>query len=1029
MWQFNEAEYRKWLQGARGRFDAGARPDLFERYALPLGASDEDDIKRALETLKSFWGKNAVNPKLGTLLRVLGAEHKEAAEKLLDPARRRLERFIAEEERTKREATRLETLRATVGVVTGKGHVTPREVAELVAVYSKKGFTEADVRAVIGAVPVREGADAPAASRHLDEGLPGHIRDHIRTHLAVLGLPDLYAFLRIKPESAKEQWSAAYERQEREWRPKRPDERRTAANVLLGVVKAHLVEHPERYRQARIWEAAETMRAGVSLAALDKRITRSEYETLMRNARAAGLSDADAADVILTLASELDAVVETSAPAAAITCPVCQYQASLKDAPDLCPSCRHPLWMRCPKCNEKIAASAPSCGICHLNLSNLRKAGVLKAKADLAIKQGRIEEARGSVEEAEALLDGADAELDELNRRIKEVEDEIKKLCGEARAQLSAHLLVAACATLERLAKLAPACEVTDGRPAREMLVDAAAKLREARAAVARACKHQRDGRLAEAVREFAQASSAAEDLEEARKGLDACPPEPPPKVAARTAGDGIEISWQPSPAAGRLTYLVVRQEGHAPGSPGEGTQVAETEGLVCRDSEAPEGVLLFYSVFVRRGGALSPPCASAGLLHAAEIRDLQLVPGDRAVKAIWKPVAPGAQARARRRIGAPLAHATDGDEIRCGPSGFNDQPLENGRTCHYRILVEYPNPEGGRIYSQPRLAQATPEAPLAAVDDLRFALVDGGLEISWRAPGRGEVRIYRAAQRPGHESGARVELPVPPSLGQIVRAKSGTSAFDPAPVRLAHYVAVTVFGQTGILGKPRRHGSEQDVADLTAEDQDTRLVLRWKWPPDCVLARILWRADRHADDPEETADGKREVARAGRESHGELVIENPANSPYRITVFAGYTLDGQTVFSPGAHGGCRTELRSEPAHYELGYRFEKVRGLFHAGHLKVHLKALNRDIVGLPELVVVARNGETPPRGPGDGQVQLKLGGERGSGPSLLKGRESTYEFELTQSRSTLAVLFRDPKAYRRFRLSHPPAAEAYFK
>ena len=63
-------------------------PDLFERYLLDPGDSDEAAIATRMADVKALWDKRIEHQKYGQLIRTLSAKHTEAELTFLDPVER-----------------------------------------------------------------------------------------------------------------------------------------------------------------------------------------------------------------------------------------------------------------------------------------------------------------------------------------------------------------------------------------------------------------------------------------------------------------------------------------------------------------------------------------------------------------------------------------------------------------------------------------------------------------------------------------------------------------------------------------------------------------------------------------------------------------------------------------------------------------------------------------------------------------------------------------------------------------------------
>jgi rubrerythrin len=1020
MWVFRESEYRQWMTEAQARFECGIRLDLFERYALPLDVSETADIETALSTIPPFWNRSKINPRYTSMLSVLISEHREARETLVDTEKRKTARATTDAERNRQRLERLAGVRTSLEVIAGKGFITVEERNELIAAHKAHGLSEPEILGMIGSTPVRE-QPAPVASNLLDDGLPKLVRDYLRVDLAVLGYPDLFAFLHLSRGSGSTQWAEAHDRWEKEWRTKRTDEKKTAANRLLGLVKVHIVPVPEKYERALIWDRAEGLREHITIAIgrdpSDKRISAIEYEALLKHAAKLGLSAQDAARVIVELARQGGAIVEIGTPGDHLTCPNCRTIVPRKNAPERCPSCSQALWMNCPNCPARLAAGTEVCGACGLLLINAPRAEKLLQDADRLLQRGAPDAAERAINEAEALLDVTTEAVTKRRDSLKAQRAELATLIVEAGRQQRDRLLYGLMKTCKRLEELSQSVVLPNGRSAAEVRAEAEQSIREVET-------HTSAGDAAASLGDFENAAGAYEDAlaisadaVSARSALEKCPPVGALDVAARMEGDAVEITWRGAASRSPIVFCVVRAEGHAAERLEDGVQVESTSQTSCSDNSVPAGAFVYYSVFARRGKAVSKAAKSEGVLYAAPVTNLLILGNNKAISGTWTPVPPGAEARVIRRHDRPPRHTSDGEAIAAQPGGFWDTGLENGRVYHYGVFVEYPRPPRGRAVSAIRVGQAAPQAPLAPITDLTLRGGDKGLHLSWTRPESGDVWIYRLTAPP--KQTGPLDLPLPSEWGTPLSCSGDGQTTDPAPPPFqVHYVPVTVSSNRAVAGKSRRYSGVADISSLKADLEESGFKLVWTWPKDATFALIAWNDAAHPADPWEPAKGSAKVTRQGDVPQGIFELPNPAPGSYCFTVFAGYSHGGQDTLSSALSATCQVRLTLSANPCEVEYGFERVKGVFNKRRIALKLKALNRDATVLPEMVIVAKGGKAPASTISDGAAIYRFGNGI-TGPQLLpQGAECRVEFELRELPSTLALFFQDSRNRQNFRL-----------
>jgi hypothetical protein len=1017
MWKFDSEDYVRRVLGSalKHYVETGELPDYFERFDLPTDVSDQSELEKAIQTVYAYWSKTKQNIKYTKLLNVLCSdkEMRDARRILLDPNARNAARLMVEQRRQRRLDAQFETLDRSIGLAAGKGFITPQERAALLSRYTSQGLTQSQIQERLRPIRVQElRANRPS------EGLPKDVRRRIREDLRVLGKRDLYDFLSVPSGCTKAQLLARYQETEREWRPRPNDHLRTSANSLMGTVKAHLIDKdPQNYEDARCFEIIEKMAPDIQLAGADKRIDHQKFSELVKMAVAEGLDASTATDLILGAAVDMGISVEWTASGDTIVCPNCWASAPIKGAPDRCAICQHPLWKHCPKCRSRLPAKLETCGQCAFVLPDFPRVRLLIRMTELALEDGLLANALESAREAERIW-GREGEVQDLFLKIEERRKKLEVLRDKFEKQLSERRLGAARAALSSLQWESPEYKFPNERSVKDIASDLDAQIKRVADIVDKGYQHEQSRQFNDAVRAYDQALSLAQDCEEARKGLERCPPEPPGKPQTSLHGDSVHVEWAAGPAVGKIEYKVVRRQDRAPASLQDGVLVMRTTALSCVDDKAPSGILLFYSVFAERAGAVSAPAIGSGLLTAVEVKKLMLVASNGVVNGTWESPPTGARVRITRKEGSTPSQPGDGIEIPASGQSFVDTAVRNGIRYYYRVFVEYHHSRGGVVITPGQAVSATPDQPPTPVVDLRIRRDRGAVALVWTPPPRGTVRIYRVTtppQKGGDSPTAASEIA---EWGPPLRNKSTVEVIDPSPLTgLSYYVPVTFVGDLAVIGGYRKYVPVSDITGLGGEDCGDYIQLRWRWPNDCAAAVVTWRKDAYPKDPQETGTVVRNISRGDYERRGGFRISNPDPAPYRIAVFAVSRVDGEEVFSSGLDSNCRMEFRTQPKR-EMAYAFERGT-LFHNSTVTIQLKA-SHEIPNLPELVVVGRSGEIQPTKVQDGEVLLTLGGLQ-----IHAGSVVSRQFKISRTPVYVRAFFRDPAAYASFRLIDPPATQ----
>jgi hypothetical protein len=971
----------------------GRLPDLFERYDLPLDASGSAAIEGQIKTVVSFWNKTKANPKYTAFLQVLLSPKEQAdSQDLLDATARTALRKLVEAERKKVVASRFAALDEAIKRISGKGHMTAAECALLVKRFRSGTLDE---KAILSRIKVPFG-EMKVLLPDESQCLPQAVRKQIRNSLNVLGSSNLYDFLELAPGAARAAVARAWAALDERWRAKGADFKKTAAQELLGIVKAHLIDgDPRRYEASLRWELVEKLDEELGLAAADGQVDEREFAALVGFATGLGLEVAVARDYIVGLAQRRKVAVAVPPPENEILCGNCGA-AQPRAGRDECAVCHHALWSPCPKCRTRLASGDTRCGNCGFRLENQHQAELAMRRAEIAIDERRWADALVAARRVQELDWLSPSEARSLVERALAGQRELDDLRKKVDAEIVAKRLHAAHRLAVGLVARAGDHRFVDGKTLAELVMELERRLKSAATHVAEGLAHERAGRSRDSVFSYQAALAVAADDVEARKGLARCPPEPPTSARVGLAGGAVSVEWSRSPAAGDLRYLVVRSTGRPAALPEEGVEVARTTDLACTDQGAGAGLTVFYSVFTDRGGTLSPPVKTEAVLVAQEIRGLVLEPGNRAVRGVWA-LATGAQARVRvwRGEDRPPSRAGEGVEIRAaGPTSFVDGDLTNGTTYYYRVAVEYLDAAGRVVFTPGLVASAMPVEPPPPIRDLRLVSDPPGLLVAFPPPARGVPSIHRVTRPSPWEAGTQVRISQLSTLGPALPLRaSPPGAVDaaPAPGR-TWYVPATVIGDLAVIGEALPFVSVPDVTRVTGENFGSYLLVRWAWPQESRQARVAWRHDQMPTGPHDPMAEARNITHAKYDEEGAFKIREPANRRHHIAVFAGVEVDGKLSFGPALGRDTRVIVAAQP----VRVRYSVRKKLF-SKTLVVTFEA-DEDIAELPAVALVASEEGLQPIRANPGTTLQTFRGLRlaarvpsvcevslGSGPSLV--------------------------------------------
>jgi len=1027
MWNFDQDTYQKTvLVPAAEEFKkSGTLPDIFERYALPLEVSDVNDIQQAAKTVFAFWNKTIEHPKLGNMLRVLRNENKESVQQLVDAAAREALREIIKDERKKRQEKRFGNLDKAVKMASAKGFLSPEEKNFLFTKFKAQGLTEQEILSRIN-VPVQERVVKPP-----EQGLDPATRQKIRSNLATLGKNNLYEFLEIRRGISTAEMERRYQELCAEWAKRKNDNKKISANTLLGIIKSTLLNEGglEKYERALVWDAIDDeLRPQVEFAATDRRISREEFEALVDHGIQVGLSKKQAAEAIMWLAYEKGAVVETSERTDTVICAKCY--ANVPKENNKCTSCGEDLWTVCPKCTTKLALSSAACGNCGYVTADRYRVNLLVRKVHFALEEKRLEEALKLAREAERIWGRADdvaVILNKVELLVKQAEG-YRKDYDEA---LTQKRLIAARDSLRMLAGLSPYFKSWDGKTSEELQHDIELQFRKIEKLLDEGRRFEGEKKADEAVRVYQEILNIAVDYEEAQRRLKKYPPEPASNVTTTVYEGGVIIRWKESPSSGNVEYAVVRCENRAPVTVSDGTVIAKLPSNSFCDEGVRPGSFVYYGVCAERGGAYSPCVVSSGVLAIKEVEDFTLEAGDAVVRGSWRFDVAEGKVRVRCGNESSLRDGA-GREVRLtSPQTFADANLNNGETYTYRVFVEYQDPAGKTLSTTGKFASATPTVLPQAVERFDVRSENGELNFSWTPPPFGTVNVYRLQQKPEWECGALISTAKLAKLGAPLRSRGDGAAvdsvaatgqsYDGAAVNSAsasgqvYYTPFTIAGDVVVVGQTKEFIPAEEVSGLRVEDFGSYLLLRWKWSGSFQAVTVAWRHDHYPVDVHDVHAEKQTFTKYEYDAKGGFRISNPKKLPYKFTVFTVTERDGRLIHSVGLNKDCSIETRTRPT-VKVNYSV-RTKGLLR----KKFIVSLDSEepVSNLPELLVVARHGETQPLDQNGGQVVARIKDAALSPPSPFE-----YEFEFPEVKRPFFVrlFFAAPDAYDTYKLSDPP-------
>lgn len=846
--------------------------DLFLLLDLPLECDDLTRIEQALKSKQSEWSKNRNHPRFGENYAQLCQRLPAIGKTMKDPGARAELRQKLTTVRLEEVNRRLKAANFAARALNAAGSVTQEQMqAFLQKNVHPNGPTEQQVRDLIK-VPIKAGGAQPTATRAV---MPKTTFEEIGRTLAILNVPDLYAFLNVPITAETAAITRRAQELDAEWKNKPAGPEKSAADQSLSKISVHLIPPDARIRYDN---ALEDFRMLPLLEALrislqGGRLNAGQTRELLKLAQEYGLPQGRALEVIREEAVKVGAALEMEATpggtAAERLCGNCG--SATAGSGKLCSVCGFPLEAECPICRVPVPKSEKLCPTC-----GIPTADILMLNQDIK----RIEErlARHNLTGSETALTqanayyaryGTAAPLQAVGKKVTESRLQWNKIWKEADQALTARQLYKAQRLLQQAADLDTdhpelprrSQEVT------QQLDDLLQLLRQAQATESR-------GQGEEAAVLFSRVLSMCQDCAAAEEGLRRQPPYPPGQAQVVAAGMHATLRWAASRSAHVDQYQIVRKVGGAPSHAADGTVVGTVNGLTFDDTTIPVGETCFYAIFANRGGSLSRTAATTGPVQiVAEVLDPILEAGDGVITLSWKVPGTVAGIKVVRRTDRPAQHPGEGTEVPVsGQTVARDLQVTNGQTYYYRIYCLYLSPTGQTVASAGVSLSARPEPAPEPIKSLEVQMQNDTVLVRWESPTHGEVAILTHEKALSLDFGSLLPRSRVHTLGTLLRTLGATLAEDNSGgTGMRFYTALTLGTQMAVIGATQHFACIADATGTRLDLTGGTLEASWKWPPGTTFARVGWRPDAYPVSVTDPAANFVEISRADYERQGRL--------------------------------------------------------------------------------------------------------------------------------------------------------------
>lgn len=1031
--QFNKDEDKKYLKMLSKCVKANFLPNYFARYALikniedpyslPLDNITKNDIDEATLKLKSFWNNNSNNFKYTIILKQLRNENDEAKNTLLDPEKLKNERKIVESQHEKHVKKKFEQFDELLEILATKGYITNKQLNN---VYTKLStdFSKADIDRRISKKKIQI-KDFDEKKRKniqiLFPSLDESILKATRNYLNVFKNKNIYEFLDVSENSSIDQISKKYSDKDKYWNQRKLDNDKTAAQKILGFVKAYILEgDPQKYKNSLQYEAMSKFDLKIEIIFGIGFLEEQKLAEIISKAKSKKINEDFAEAYIRDKAEKKNIPVLEQSDTNIIKCPEC-YSLN-KKSNDHCENCGQPLYIVCIKCKRKEPASIKACTVCGFVFNNIAKVNYLLEKYRILHSQGKKKEALSSVIEAKKLLGGDNNGLD---KKISKLQEELKKLDAiyhSSELSLSDKELYKAREEIRKLQDISPDYNV-NGKTLDEMLSTLNSEIKRVEIELQLAKGLEQKGKNDEAVIAYENILNLCKDCNDARNGLERIPPEPPKNMAISFHQGVVSINWKKSPSIGDIKYHLIRKEGSKSTSINDGKIIIETKYLAAEDNTGEVGHNYYYCLFAERNGAFSLNVATTDcVLFYADVINFTLNPGDGVIEGTWE--LPGSVKRVSvyRKEGDIPSKVGDGEEISVlGLTKFIDKKVQNGQKYFYKIFCEFVDHKNSAIITKGVEASSVPNSPPTALKNFTIEKDEAKIVIKWLPLTTGSVYIMKSQKAPAYKEGEVISKSEISKIGTLLSSSGNNYAADNVPHRgIYFYTAITIENDSAVIGKTHKLNFVEDVSTVRGNYLGSHIQLKWKWPVGCKEALVSWRHDVYPTSAEDINANQKKIPIHTYELEGGFNLKEPERRKYLFRIFAMYKDDNEDLFSSGIGPETGTEINVQEG--KIKYNIKK--SLFSSKY-KLFIQS-DIFIKDLPEIVLIANRNKICPINKQSGVELIKI-------KNTSIGPEEKCLAELEKATLPkpcyLKMFFTNELSYTNYRIVHPNPREAIIK
>jgi|GEM_PF-3915993 len=878
---------------------------LILELAIDPPASDWAVLDAAIRAKESEWNRNVNHPTKGLYYQYLKSKAREMRASLSQKIR------WSEMAKEALEQRRQELVDLLLLLSGHRGYLFRAEVDEIRKRF--KDLSKSTIDDQIRLISIREEKDSAAATLpQKDESFQlteNETMERIETYLKIIEKNDLYELLKCKTTSSiftlQQAIRELYERTTKQ-SAKTPEV--SAIAELAGIAKVLFATEESRRAydlSQKLMISGQKLPLAFNLRAIGKNVTRADYLQSIVEARGLGLSEKHAEWFVYDyyVNKRKCTCPELTEENLKLTniykqCPVCFM---LHDAKAVhCKSCGVPFETKCPKCARIVRFDESYCQDCGFSVGDMPNVYPALENARVALDANDFESAQKFLGQAAKFWPNhpdvvlLQDELQEKSRQESERRLEEQKLEKVKRIKSSQLNQVIRAAMAHRRYYLAndTLMELKNHDPDSPWIAVHEPVIRERIALVEKQLENVFAHRGSqERYHFFAGILALCADSPEALAGVQEIPPTSPEQVLAVPKQVGIHVTWTPSPAEGKITYTLVRNDGKK--------LCKETEQLTFWDAGPEIGRNYTYTVYAERFGVPNPVgTTSSPVMLTEDVGDIRVIPANGRLELAWTPPKNAVAVRVVRDETVEIP------DVRL--HGVDDFALMNGQPYTYQIQALFEGIHGEMIPSSGKTCLGIPNPPPEPIRQLQMKIVDDEAFFHWTPQIKSEVWLFEFPERspflpsstvPGGITALR-ELCGEPLL--LTDPRNGKTVWRLSFVGKRQVQIFTVEKGCTTAGAICDVLRIHDVGHFRGQLIGTDLYLTWDWPDSVERVLLVYRYDRLPQGAVDPVAAKTVIYRKTYDQdHGFRMPVRHGENLY-LSIHVMVNDQGKNVYSPG---------------------------------------------------------------------------------------------------------------------------------